>query len=249
MQSRGRVQLHDDRLALETRVDERFSAACAEQLCEQGYAVTGPLLSADECRALRAGYAEEHAFRKTVVMARHGFGRGEYRYYCDPLPPQVAALRDALYRKLAPIANRWWERLGKRERFPAELPDYLARCHDNGQGLPTPLLLRYGPGDYNCLHQDLYGELWFPLQAALLLDEPGRDFEGGEFVLVEQRPRMQSRPIVVPLRRGECVLFACNERPRAGVRGYHRSMMRHGVSELRSGERYTLGVIFHDARS
>jgi uncharacterized protein len=181
------------------------------------------------------------------VMARHGFGRGEYRYFADPVPAFVSELRASLYAKLAPVANGWWARLGIEARYPDTFAECLAQSHAAGQRLPTPLLLRYGAGDFNCLHQDLYGEFFFPLQVAVLLDEPDRDFSGGEFVLVEQRPRMQSRPIVVPLRKGDAVIFPCRDRPRRGTRGFHRTTMRHGVSELRSGHRHTLGLIFHDA--
>src|SRR5579859_1410272 len=180
-------------------------------------------------------------------MARHGFGKGEYRYFRYPLPDKLADLRESLYRKLAPVANRWNLRMGIDRRYPAEHADYLAECHEAGQKRPTPLLLRYGPGDYNCLHQDLYGEQIFPLQVAILLDEPGRDFTGGEFVITEQRPRMQSRAEVVPLRQGDGVAFAVHHRPVAGSRGTYRVNLRHGVSRLRSGQRHTLGVIFHDA--
>jgi hypothetical protein len=214
----------------------------------RGAATTGPLLSAAECRALAALYAGESGFRSRVVMARHGFGQGEYKYFAYPLPLRVAELRQALYPRLAPTARRWYAAMGRKADLPDALDDYLKRCHAAGQTRPTPLLLRYGEGDYNCLHQDLYGELAFPLQATILLSAPGDDFEGGEFVLVEQRPRMQSRPEVVPLRQGEAVIFAVNERPVEGKRGVYRVKMRHGVSRLRSGERLTLGVIFHDAR-
>ncbi len=217
------------------------------EIAEAGFAVVGPLLSPTECAALASSYDDDAIFRKTVVMNRHGFGRGEYRYFADPLPAIVKSLRASLYAALAPIANGWWEELSLDERFPASLDDYAARSRDAGQRLPTPLLLRYGPGDYNCLHQDLYGRVWFPLQVAILLDEPGRDFEGGEFILVEQRPRMQSRPIVVPLRQGQAAVFPCHHRPRRGVRGVHRTTMKHGVSEIRAGRRHTLGIIFHDA--
>ena len=220
----------------------------AADLEARGAATTGPLLSAGECRALAALYAGDTGFRSRVVMARHGFGQGEYKYFAYPLPPLVAALRQALYPRLAPIARRWSAAMGRKADLPDTLDAYLKRCHDAGQTRPTPLLLRYGEGDYNCLHQDLYGELAFPLQATILLSAPGEDFEGGEFVLVEQRPRMQSRPEVVPLRQGEAVIFAVNERPVEGKRGVYRVKMRHGVSRLRKGERLTLGVIFHDAR-
>ena len=213
----------------------------------QGYATTGPLLTAEECRALAGLYPEDGPFRSRIVMARHGFGRGEYKYFAYPLPAEVAALRTAAYPYLAPIANRWAESMGQPVRYPETLEAFLARCHAAGQQRPTPLLLRYGAGDHNCLHQDLYGELAFPLQLALLLNEPGRDFAGGEFVLVEQRPRQQSRPEVVPLRQGEAVIFATSHRPTQGTRGPYRVTMRHGVSRVRAGSRHTLGIIFHDA--
>ena len=212
-----------------------------------GAAATGPLLTPAECRDLASRYGDDTAFRSRVVMARHGFGRGEYKYYAYPLPEPIASLRRSLYPHLAPIANRWEETLGREGAFPAEHGTYLERCHAAGQKRPTPLLLRYGEGDFNCLHQDLYGELSFPLQVAFLLSRPGEDFTGGEFVLTEQRPRMQSRAEVVPLRQGEGVIFAVNYRPMQGGRGSYRVAMRHGVSRLRSGERFTLGVIFHDA--
>jgi hypothetical protein len=213
----------------------------------QGWALTGRVLGEAECEALAVLYDQPDGFRSRVVMARHGYGRGEYRYFAYPLPQAVQALREGLYRRLAPIANLWAERMSLAQRFPATLEEMLDRCHAAGQLRPTPLMLTYGPGDYNCLHQDLYGEHVFPLQAAFLLDEPGRDFEGGEFVLVEQRPRQQSRPHVVPLTQGEGVIFAVRERPAAGPRGWSRRALRHGVSEVRSGRRRTLGVIFHDA--
>ncbi len=214
----------------------------------RGHAVAGPLLSPSECRALAALYARESGFRSRVVMARHGFGQGEYRYFSYPLPPLVAGLRAALYARLAPLARRWYAAMGHAADLPDTLDGYLARCHAAGQTRPTPLLLRYGPGDYNCLHQDLYGALAFPLQATILLSAPGEDFDGGEFVLVEQRPRMQSRLEVVSLRQGEAVIFAVNERPMQGKRGTYRVKLRHGVSRLRGGERFTLGLIFHDAK-
>jgi uncharacterized protein len=210
-----------------------------------GWAVLPKLLTPDECRALTAAYDDDARFRSKVVMARHGFGRGEYKYFAYPLPPRVAELRESLYPRLAPIANRWSERLKNEVRFPPAHQEFLKRCHDAGQTRPTPLLLKYGPGDYNCLHQDLYGEHVFPLQVAILLS---KDFEGGEFVLTEQRPRMQSRANVVPLTQGDGVVFAVNHRPVEGTRGDYRVTMRHGVSAIRTGERYTLGVIFHDAK-
>jgi len=216
-------------------------------LDERGYAVLPGLLGERECRSVAALYADEAAFRSRVVMARHNFGRGEYKYLRYPLPPLVAELRQALYPKLAPFANRWHERLHLEPRFPARLDAYLARCHAAGQQRPTPLILKYEAGDYNCLHQDLYGELVFPIQATVLLSKPDDDFTGGEFLLVEQRPRMQSKGEVVPLGQGDAVLFAVNSRPVAGTRGDYRVTIRHGVSRLHSGNRYTLGIIFHDA--
>jgi hypothetical protein len=221
--------------------------ALAGALDADGYATTGPLLRAADCAALIACYGEEPLFRRRVVMERHGYGQGEYGYFAYPLPPLVAALRAALYPPLAVLANRWNERLGIGGRFPDTLDAYLARCHAAGQTRPTPLLLRYGTGDYNRLHRDLYGDEVFPMQAAFLLSRPAEDFTGGEFILTEQRPRMQSRAEVVPLTRGEAVIFPVRERPAAGKRGFHRVAMRHGVSRLRSGSRYTLGIIFHDA--
>jgi uncharacterized protein len=220
----------------------------AAELDAQGCAALGPVLTHDECRALAALYAAEEGFRSRVVMARHGFGRGEYKYFADPLPALVLELRGALYPPLAGVANRWNAALGDKLRYPAEHADYLARCHRAGQMKPTPLLLSYTAGDYNCLHQDLYGEHVFPLQATFLLSAPGRDFTGGEFVLTEQRPRMQSRAEVVPLAEGEGVVFAVHHRPVQGTRGVYRVNLRHGVSRLRTGERKTLGIIFHDAQ-
>ena len=216
-------------------------------LDSQGCALIETLLTAEECRQIAALYPEERLFRSTVHMARHGFGKGEYRYFRYPLPVRLTELRTSLYARLAPIANRWNETMGIERRYPAEHEDYIAECHAAGQQRPTPLLLQYGPGDYNCLHQDLYGDLVFPIQVAVLLSEPGRDFTGGEFVLTEQRPRMQSRAEVVPLRQGDAVAFAVNQRPVQGSRGSYRVTMRHGVSRLRSGRRHTLGIIFHDA--
>jgi len=219
----------------------------AAELDQQGWAVLPGLLTAAQCIATTALYESDDAFRSRVVMARHGFGRGEYKYFRYPLPPLVARLRAGLYPGLATIANGWQERLGHEARFPDNHADYLARCHAAGQIRPTPLLLRYGVGDYNCLHQDLYGEEFFPLQVAALLSAPGRDFTGGEFVLTEQRPRMQSRVMVVPLDLGDGVVFAVNQRPVKGTRGDYRITLRHGVSRLQSGQRHTLGIIFHDA--
>jgi hypothetical protein len=219
----------------------------ARALDAQGCALIPRLLDRPSCDAVAAWYQADARFRSTVVMARHGFGQGEYRYFADPLPALVAELRARLYPPLAAIANRWAEVLGLADGFPADHAAFLRRCHAAGQTRPTPLLLRYGPGDYNCLHQDLYGEVHFPLQVAILLSEPGRDFEGGEFVLTEQRPRMQSRVEVVPLRQGDAVVFPVRARPVRGGRGIYRVNLRHGVSRIRSGRRLTLGVIFHDA--
>jgi hypothetical protein len=213
----------------------------------QGWAILPTLFSGEECNAAAALYGPSESFRSHVVMARHGFGRGEYRYFAYPLPPMIQEMRAALYSRLAPIANRWHERMNLGVRFPDEHAAFLDRCHTAGQGRPTPLLLQYGPGDYNCLHQDLYGEHVFPLQVAVLLSAPGEEFTGGEFVLTEQRPRMQSRVEVVPLAKGDAVVFAVNSRPHRGTRGDYRVAMRHGVSRLRSGRRHTLGIIFHDA--
>jgi len=218
-----------------------------ENLDSQGWAVLPGLLADAECDAVAGLYGAGDLFRSHVVMARHGFGQGEYRYFAYPLPSLIEDLRTALYSRLAPIANDWHECMQIGTRFPGDHADFLGRCHAAGQVRPTPLLLRYGPGDYNCLHQDLYGEHVFPLQAAVLLSQPGEDFEGGEFVLTEQRPRMQSRVSVVPLARGDAVLFAVNSRPHRGTRGDYRVKLRHGVSTVRSGVRHTLGIIFHDA--
>jgi hypothetical protein len=228
----------------ETTVDWSLASSDLEAA---GWALLPKLLSPAECDRIAGLYESDEGFRSRVVMARHGFGRGEYRYFAYPLPALVHALRTAIYPHLAPIANRWHERMATGTRFPAQHSDFLERCRRGGQTLPTPLLLQYGPGDYNCLHQDLYGEHVFPLQLAVLLSEPGEDFAGGEFVLTEQRPRMQSRAAVVPLRKGDGVVFAVNSRPVRGTRGEYRVTMRHGVSAVRSGRRHTLGIIFHDA--
>lgn len=217
-------------------------------LDESGHAVLERLLSPAECDGLAALYPNDTLFRSRVVMSRHGFGRGEYQYFAYPLPERIEALRGALYPPLAEIANRWHEALGVEERFPAAHAEFLARCRAAGQRQPTPLLLRYEAGDFNCLHQDVYGELVFPLQVAILLSEPERDFTGGEFVMTEQRPRMQSRAEVVPLRQGDGVVFAVRHRPVRGTRGTYRVNLRHGVSRLRAGRRHTAGIIFHDAR-
>jgi uncharacterized protein len=218
------------------------------ELNERGCAKTGEILTRQECTDLAAGYDNDALFRSRVVMARHGFGKGEYRYYAYPLPAIAAELRSHLYPKLAPIANRWQEQLGAAGNYPTSHESFLDLCHQAGQSQPTPLLLKYGEGDYNCLHQDIYGALVFPLQVAFLLSAPGEDFTGGEFALTEQRPRMQSRVEVVNLRQGEGVVFAVNQRPVRGSRGVYRVAMRHGVSRLRSGRRWTLGIIFHDAK-
>jgi len=220
----------------------------ADELDAQGWSLRRALLSQPDCDAVAALYDDDSRFRSRVIMARHGFGLGEYKYFAAPLPPLVAALRETLYARLAPIANRWAEALGQDERFPPAHQDFLDRCHAAGQCRPTPLLLRYGPGDFNALHQDLYGAHVFPLQVAVLLAEPGEDFTGGEFVLTEQRPRMQSRAEVVPLRRGDAVVFAVHHRPVRGSRGVYRVTMRHGVSRVRSGRRHTLGIVLHDAQ-
>jgi hypothetical protein len=219
----------------------------ATALDRDGYAVLPGLLNEAACRDLIALYDDRERFRSRVVMARHGYGSGEYKYLAYPLPRLVAELRQALYPRLASVANTWQQQLGLKANFPDTLDRYLTTCHAAGQQRPTPLILKYGPGDYNCLHQDLYGELVFPLQATVLLSRPGEDFAGGEFLLVEQRPRRQSKGEVVPLSQGDAVIFPVNHRPVAGTRGYYRATMRHGVSRLQSGSRFTLGVIFHDA--
>ena len=231
-----------------SRVDALDWAQIERELDAQGCAVLKGVLDPDECRALAALYPDDALFRSRIVMGRHGFGRGEYKYFSYPLPGLIAALRPPLYGRLAGVANRWNEAMGIDIRYPASHAAFLKRCHDAGQTKPTPLLLQYEAGDYNCLHQDLYGEHVFPLQVAILLSEPGRDFEGGEFVLTEQRPRMQSRAEVVPLRQGDAVAFAVHHRPVQGTRGTYRVNLRHGVSRLRSGRRHTVGVIFHDAK-
>ena len=226
--------------------------AITATLGSHGAATTGPLLTPEECEEMRARFDDPAGFRSHIVMARHGFGRGEYKYFAAPLPDLVQGLRTALYPHLAPIANAWAAALGQPADYPPEHAGYLARCHAAGQERPTPLLLKYGPGDYNCLHQDLYGAHVFPLQVAILLSAPGPaaaggEFEGGEFVVVEQRPRMQSRAEVISLRQGEGVVFAVQHRPVQGARGVYRVVLRHGVSRIRAGARSTLGLIFHDA--
>ncbi len=233
---------------ISARVDAYDWTSLAGELDGFGCAVLPKLLAPDECDAISGLYPEERHFRSHIIMARHGFGRGEYRYFNYPLPGLLGGLRTALYPHLADIANRWNERMGVEERYPEEHAAFLRQCHEAGQRRPTPLLLRYVPGDFNCLHQDLYGELAFPIQVAILLSEPGRDFTGGEFVLTEQRPRMQSRVDVVPLRQGDAVAFAVHNRPVRGAKGNYRVNLRHGVSRVRSGKRHTVGIIFHDAR-
>ncbi len=229
------------------RVKTRDWERVSNDLDAQGCAMIAGLLTSEECEAMAGLYQMDGIFRSRVVMGRHGFGRGEYKYFSYPLPDIVAGLRTSIYLHLVPIANRWNHAMGIDVRFPATHADFIARCHAAGQGRPTPLLLQYEVGDYNCLHQDLYGEHVFPMQVAILLSEPGRDFTGGEFVLTEQRPRMQSRPEVVPLSQGDAVVFAVHHRPVQGTRGVYRVNLRHGVSRLRSGHRHTLGIIFHDA--
>ena len=240
--------LHHPASDIATRVDAIDWAKATADLDAQGCAVLKQLLSSDECAELAALYPDDKNFRSKIVMGRHGFGRGEYKYFTYPLPGLIAELRPALYGQLCGIANRWNEAMGIEIRYPESHQSFLRRCHDAGQTKPTPLLLQYEAGDYNCLHQDLYGEHVFPLQVAILLSEPERDFSGGEFVLTEQRPRMQSRAEVVPLRQGDAVAFAVHVRPAQGTRGFYRVNMRHGVSRIRSGHRHTVGVIFHDAK-
>ena len=233
---------------LAAHVDALDWPQITSELDTQGCAVLKGLLTPEQCRAVAALYPEDARFRSRIVMGRHGFGRGEYKYFAYPLPDLLAQLRPALYAHLQGIANRWNEAMGIDIRYPAAHAAFLKRCHEAGQARPTPLLLQYEAGDYNCLHQDLYGEHVFPLQVAILLSEPGRDFSGGEFVLTEQRPRMQSRAEVVPLAQGDAVAFAVHHRPVQGTRGTYRVNLRHGVSRIRSGQRHTLGVIFHDAK-
>jgi hypothetical protein len=236
----------------EKAVQRRVAAAdwdrVAADLDAQGFAVLQALLSAKDCRTVSSLYPDDARFRSHIVMARHGFGRGEYKYFSYPLPDLIASLRTEIYPHLSCVANRWNEAMNIAVRYPPEHRAFLQRCHDAGQARPTPLLLQYGPGDFNCLHQDLYGEHVLPLQVAILLSEPDDDFTGGEFVLTEQRPRMQSRAAVVPLRRGDAVVFAVHHRPVRGTKGAYRVNLRHGVSVVRTGRRYTVGIIFHDAK-
>ena len=231
-----------------TRVESYDWETARAELDQAGWSMLEGALTPLEADSIASLYANPQGFRSTVVMARHGFGRGEYKYFSYPLPPIVSELRSSLYPHLAPIANTWYERMGVDVRFPGDHGAFISRCHDAGQTRPTPLLLQYGAGDYNALHQDLYGEHVFPLQVAILLSEPGADFTGGEFVLTEQRPRMQTRAEVVPLRKGDAVIFAVQHRPQQGTKGFYRVNMRHGVSRIRSGHRHTLGVIFPDAK-
>jgi len=248
MTNRNAAQAIAPSEGIEARVAAIDWREVAKDLNAEGHAVIQGLLSADECEAVSGLYRCEELFRSRVVMERHRFGRGEYKYFNYPLPNIVASLRTLAYPHLVPIANHWNELLGSDARYPAEHVDYIECCRRDGQHKPTPLLLQYEAGDYNCLHQDLYGEHVFPLQLAVLLSEPERDFKGGEFVLTEQRPRMQSRPLVVPLREGDAVVFAVHHRPVQGAKNVYRVNLRHGVSRIRSGHRQTLGIIFHDAR-
>jgi len=243
--AKAAIDLFESAIARVAALDwERIS----QDLDAQGNALIERILSPDECRAIASLYPRDELFRSRIVMARHGFGRGEYKYFSYPLPDLVEDLRTAVYPQLVPIANRWSQAMGQEVRYPQKHSEFLERCHQAGQIRPTPLLLRYETDDYNCLHQDLYGEHAFPLQFAILLSEPGKDFTGGEFVMTEQRPRMQSRPIVVPLRQGDGVVFAVHHRPVQGTRGAYRVNLRHGVGRIRSGHRHTLGIIFHDAQ-
>jgi uncharacterized protein len=240
--------IQDDVLPVEQRIAAADWNAVGAALDAEGFAIMAGLFDAGACGAVAGLYGDDSRFRRHIHMAQHGYGRGAYKYFAAPLPGIVDALRAALYPALAAVANRWNEALSDPVRFPSDLASFLTRCHDAGQTRPTPLLLKYGPGDYNCLHQDLYGEHVFPLQVAILLSEPDADFTGGEFVLTEQRPRMQSRATVVPLRRGDAVIFAVRHRPVQGARRCYKVNLRHGVSTVQSGERHTLGVIFHDAK-
>ncbi|EJL06688.1 MULTISPECIES: 2OG-Fe(II) oxygenase [Pseudomonas] len=234
--------------SLEQRLACLDWASIEQQLDQDGSAVIDNLLSADQCHELSGLYPHSELFRSRVVMARHGFGRGEYQYFAYPLPQRVAELRGQFYPRLVPLANRWNQLMNIPVQYPPRHEDFLQRCHAAGQQRPTPLLLQYGPQDYNCLHQDVYGDNVFPLQVAILLSQPGSDFSGGEFVITEQRPRMQSRPQVIGLKQGDALIFAVHHRPVPGVRGHYRVTLRHGVSRLHSGRRHTLGVIFHDAQ-
>jgi uncharacterized protein len=233
--------------SLRQRIDGLGWPEIGADLDARGFSAIGKVLTAQECDRLAKLYANDGAFRSHIIMARHGFGRGEYKYFNYPLPEIVGEIRETIYPHVAPIANRWVELMSQPQQFPANLKDMLKRCHDAGQTRPTPLLLKYEADDYNCLHQDLYGELVFPMQLVLCLSEPGIDFEGGEFVVVEQRPRMQSKAEIVPLRKGEGAISAVSHRPHKGSKGYYRVNLKHGVSRVRSGHRHTCGIIFHDA--
>lgn len=241
-------QLDAGTKTIETRVAAFDWSSVSTYLDSYGWAAFSHLLTADECKTIACLYTDDRHFRSHIIMARHGFGRGEYKYFSYPLPEIITSLRTTLYPRLAPIANRWNESMRIDTRYPEGHAEFIRRCHEAGQTRPTPLLLQYGESDYNALHQDLYGEHVFPLQVAILLSEPERDFTGGEFVLMEQRPRMQSRAEVVPLRQGDGVVFAVHNRPVQGARGTYRVNLRHGVSRLRSGHRHTMGIIFHDAK-
>jgi hypothetical protein len=232
---------------IDGRVDAIDWVKVHADLDAQGWAIAPRLLTHTEADFVSGLYGHEQGFRSHVIMSRHGFGRGEYKYFSYPLPPLIQSLRTAAYSRLAPIANQWCERMGQPTRFPADHAAFLERCHRAGQLRPTPLLLEYAPEDYNCLHRDLYGEHVFPIQIAILLDQPGEDFAGGEFVMTEQRPRMQTRPMVLPLKKGDAAVFAVNSRPMKGVRGDYKVKLNHGVSKLYSGKRHTVGLIFHDA--
>jgi uncharacterized protein len=234
-------------IAISSHINGLDWARIGGDLDARGFATTGKLLDADQCAALAGLYPRTDTFRSHIIMARHGFGQGEYKYFAYPLPDVIGSLREAVYPHLVPIANRWAELMNQSQRFPDKLADMLERCHQAGQKRPTPLLLKYKADDYNCLHQDLYGEHVFPMQVVICLNEPGEDFEGGEFVVVEQRPRMQSKAEIVPLRRGEGAIFAVSHRPHKGSKGYYRVNLKHGVSRVRSGNRHTCGIIFHDA--
>lgn len=251
MKTVDKFSISNESIRLMERISERVEAVdwqcVSDSLDSEGNAMIEGLLTAEECRQIAGFYNEENIFRSRVVMARHGFGKGEYKYFSYPLPDLVQCLRTVVYPRLAPIGNRWNESMNIAVRYPAQHDEFLSLCHEAGQTRPTPLLLQYETGDYNCLHQDLYGEHVFPLQLAILLSEPGKDFTGGEFVMTEQRPRMQSRPMVVPLKQGDAVIFAVHNRPVKGTKGTYRVNLRHGVSRLLSGHRHTLGIIFHDA--
>lgn len=234
-------------MELKDRIEKTDWAAVTESLDSKGYALVPQILAAAECDALIVGYADDSSYRKTIQMENHGYGMGQYKYYSYPLPAIVQQFRELVYTNIAPVANKWMEVLAIDKQFPLTLAELIELCHQHGQARPTPLILRYGNGGFNALHQDLYGEIFFPMQTVLCLNQPGEDFTGGEFVLVEQRPRMQSKAMVLNPGKGDMLIFTTNFRPAKGTKGYHRVNMRHGVSEVISGERHTLGVIFHDA--